>query len=243
MGVMLVLRCAALGFAIAVAATVGVLAGPVPAGLALVTFLLGAVTNEMFQMRFSSVEGAAAPASEPGGSDSAFLALLQAGTSGETAAPGASPLALPAQPPPPPKRNFRATCEGLAIGSGQIRLELVKRRRLHATAAAWRADAEQAPKPQVAPPTSPLATKPEPAAREETLLAERAPEPKPEPRPEPVPQPEPAPVASDPRPAPAASRHDGPPPPRVTVLAGPGVERKRAATDAFRSSYAARPPR
>lgn len=122
MSMVLVLKCAALGFALAIAATVGVLAGPVSAGLALVTFLLGVAANELFHMRLSPVDAGAHAAA-----DSAFLALLAAGDGARAEVPS-SPLAVALLPP---KRNFRLTSDAIATGSGLHRTELTARRRRH----------------------------------------------------------------------------------------------------------------
>ena len=120
MSATLALKVAAPVFAFAVAGLIWAAAGPLAAGLSLITFLLGVVTSELDHMRWKPVaETGEAPAA-----DSAFLALLAAGA----VAPDASPPE-PEQPAGPPKRNFRCTAEGLAIGSGKSRLALVQRAR------------------------------------------------------------------------------------------------------------------
>jgi hypothetical protein len=122
-------------FALAVAATIWILAGPLAAGLALVTFLLGVATAELHHVRWSPVDAAAHAAS-----DSAFLALLEAERGGGQ---------VVAAPPEAPKRNYRATRRELAIGSGEIRLELEERLRLHVAARV-----RPKPQPKAPPPVS-----------------------------------------------------------------------------------------
>ena len=215
-------------FALAVAATVWVVGGPMAAGLCFIAFLLGVVTCELHHMRWTSVEEPATAAA----SDSAFLALMAAGR--EAAPVEAAPA--PVAPPSPPKRNFQLTCQGLAIGSGDIRLELVERHRLHVNAAAERREArpEQAheiAEPAPAEPASLELARPEPAEpvlELEPDMVELLLVPIPERRPEPAPRP--------------ARANDGPPPPKVTVLASPAPDRKRGATEVFRSSYVGRTP-
>lgn len=126
-------------FALAVAATIWILAGPMAAGLGLVTFLLGVVTAELHHVRWSPVEGTAHAAS-----DSAFLALLEAEQGVRQPAPA---------PAAPPKRNYQATRRELAIGSGEIRLELGERLRLHVVA-------RVRPRTQLVPPESTEAAPP-----------------------------------------------------------------------------------
>lgn len=146
MSAMLLLRWAVPLFSPAVAATVFALAGPVAAGLSLVTFLLGVVTSELHHMRWSAVE-------QPShaGADSAFLALLD--TEAGRAAVEPAMAAMP-EPPPAPKRNFRPELKELAIGSGEIRLPLTERRGLHVDAARTR-KAVQAQAPMIPEPRSP----------------------------------------------------------------------------------------
>lgn len=104
MSLTLVLKCLTPVLAAAVAGLVWWLAGPIAAGLAGVTFLLGVVTSELHQVRWSAVE------TSP--SDSALLAMLDA-------APGRGR----------PKRTYRTTSDGLAIGSGVARTTLAARSR------------------------------------------------------------------------------------------------------------------
>ena len=156
---MLLLRWVVPVFALAVAATVFALAGPVAAGLSLVTFLLGVVTSELHHMRWSAVEQPSHAAQ-----DGAFLALMDT-EAGRTAATAPEPVATVAEEPAPlPKRNFRPVLRELAIGSGEIRLPLVERRGLHAAAARTRdAVRTEAPKvPESRPPEPVTYLEPEP---------------------------------------------------------------------------------
>ncbi len=248
MSVLLVFRWLVPLFALAVAATVWLVGGPLAAGLCMVAFLLGVVTCELHHMRWTSVEEPTAA------SDSAFLALMAA--SGQTApVEAAAPPSAPEPPPPPPKRNFRLTCQDLAIGSGEIRLELVARHRLHVDAAARPRDGVGRPEPARAACTEavesqpPMSELPEPEVAEPVLQLEPdmvelllvpVPESRPEPRPEPQAEPTSTLSAGAPRPGLGNSEV---PPPRVTVLAAPGPDRKRAVSEAFRSSYVSRSPR
>ena len=146
------------------------------------------------------------------------------------------------------------TSYGIATGSGEIRLELVERRQLHAKAAAdsarrraagahaWPARTPaaaatspqtvvqaQAEAPLLEPPVLELA--PEmirPSLEDEARKAE-------------VPNtPEAATALQRPAPrtaTPARAQHVEPPPPSVFVKAPPAPARKREPTEAFRSSY------
>ncbi|MBW3618548.1 MAG: hypothetical protein KY446_12560 [Proteobacteria bacterium] len=231
-------------FALAVAATVWLVGGPLAAGLCMVAFLLGVVTCELHHMRWTSVEEPTAA------SDSAFLALMAAG--GQMAPrEAAAPPSAPEPPPPPPKRNFRLTCQDLAIGSGEIRLELVARRRLHLEAAARPREGVGRPEPARAacaeavesqPPMSelPESEVPESVLQLEPDMVELLLVPVPEPRPEPQAEPTSTLSAGAPR---HGLGNSEVPPPRVTVLAAPGPDRKRAVSEAFRSSYVSRSPR
>jgi hypothetical protein len=152
MSAMLLLRWVVPVFALAVAATVFVIAGPMAAGLTFVAFLLGVVTSELHHMRWSPVEAPSHAAA-----DSAFLALL------DTEAGRAAPPAAAPEPPPAPKRNFQPVVREMAIGSGEIRLPLVERRGLHARASQSRT-AVRTVAPMLLEPARPELAEPELAA-------------------------------------------------------------------------------
>lgn len=188
MSATLVLKVAAPIFAFAVSGLIWAVAGPLPAGLSLVTFLLGVVTSELDHMRWKAVE-----APEAAESDSAFLALLEAGEG--------SAAAAPIEPPPRPRHVYRCTREGLAIGSGSRRLGLVQRSQQ---------ELGKVEEPPAAPGPAPLFEIG--LTLDEELFA---PAPAPTPQPAEGSRPEPAPL--EPALAGPARRAD-PPPPTVTVF-------------------------
>ena len=115
MSATLALKVAAPVFAFAIAGLIWAVAGPLAAGLSLVTFLMGVVTSELDHMRWRPV---AEPAADPG-ADSALLALMEVR--------GSAPPEPAAAPPPRPRHYYRATRNEMAIGSGGRRRTLQQR--------------------------------------------------------------------------------------------------------------------
>jgi hypothetical protein len=195
MSATLALKVAAPVFAFAVAGLIWAVAGPLAAGLSLVTFLLGVVTSELDHMRWKAVEDPASDAA----ADSALMALLEARAPAE-------PLPEPA---PRPRHYYRATANELAIGSGRGRRSLEQRTRRERAAPPAPApavpDILQAIEEELFAPAPALPELPEPAPVLEAAL-----------RPEPA--------AAGGRPEFRAIRAE-PPPPKVTVFRSAYAER------------------